>query len=61
MAEPDFEAVRMPTSVGRKSAWNIYTVLLIIALVALWIAMGVLFFGEIKPYGGFGVVGGPVS
>jgi hypothetical protein len=42
----------------RKSAWNIYTVMLLLAL--LWLLLAMLFlYLEIREYGGFGVVGGP--
>ena len=59
MPEPNFDAPVIPSLSSRRSAWNIYTVLLLISFLALVVTMLILYLGEIKPYGGFGVVGGP--
>ncbi len=52
--------VATPSVLTKKSAWNIYTVLLLIALVALLLGMLFLYL-EIRAYGGFGVVGGAAA
>lgn len=60
MSQPSFESVSAPTVLKKKSALNIYTVLLIIALVSL--VLGCIFLWlEISEYGGFGAVKGPVG
>jgi hypothetical protein len=59
MAQPDFT---MPPMGGaqRKPKTNVYTLLLVIALVALLV--GCLFmYLEIKRFGGFGTVRGSIS
>jgi hypothetical protein len=57
MSQPSFES-SSPTVLTKKSAWNIYTVMLLLALLWLLMAM-VLLYMEIRRYGGFGAVGGP--
>jgi hypothetical protein len=42
----------------KKSAWNIYTVLLLLAFLSLLMAMLFLYL-EIRAYGGFGAMKGP--
>jgi hypothetical protein len=42
----------------KKSAWNIYTVMLLMSFGALLLAMLFLYL-EIRAYGGFGVFKGP--
>jgi hypothetical protein len=59
MSPPSFES-SSPTVLTRKSAWNIYTVMLLLALLWLLLAMVFLYL-EIREYGGFGQVGGPVA
>jgi hypothetical protein len=49
--------VATPSVLTKKSAWNIYTALLTIALVALILCMVFLYL-EIREYGGFGAVKG---
>jgi hypothetical protein len=56
MSQPSFD-VQAPSVLTRKSAWNIYTVLLLIALIALLLGMLFLYL-EIRAYGGFGSVRG---
>ena len=59
MSQPSFESASpAPTILTKKSAWNIYTVLLLISLVSLMLA-SLFFFLEIRQYGGFGNVKGP--
>ena len=60
MSQPSFESASAPTVLTKKSAWNIYTVLLLIAFFALLLAM-LFFYLEIREYGGFGVVKGPTA
>lgn len=49
--------VATPSVLTKKSAWNIYTALLTIALVALILCLVFLYL-EIREYGGFGAVKG---
>lgn len=58
MSQPSFESVSAPSVLTKKSPWNIYTVLLIISLLALLFAMIFLFL-EIREYGGWGAFKGP--
>ncbi|MEM9658884.1 MAG: hypothetical protein AAF961_11030 [Planctomycetota bacterium] len=58
MSQPSFESVSAPSVLTRKSPWNIYTMLLIIALISLLLAMLFLYL-EIREYGGFGQLKGP--
>ena len=60
MSQPSFESVSAPSVLTKKSPWNIYTVLLIISLVSLIMAMLFLYL-EIREYGGFGQLKGPVG
>lgn len=57
MSQPSFESVS-PSVLTKKSAWNIYTVMLLMSLVALLLAALFLYL-EIRPYGGFGAYKGP--
>jgi len=61
MSQPSFESASpAPTVLTKKSAWNIYTALLLISLVALMMA-SLFFYLEIRQYGGFGNVKGPLN
>lgn len=60
MSQPSFEQASVPTVLTKKSAWNIYTVLLLIALIALLVC-NIMLYLEIKEYGGFGAVKGSAS
>ena len=61
MSQPSFESASpAPTVLTKKSAWNIYTALLLISLVALMLA-SLFFYLEIRQYGGFGNVKGPLT
>jgi hypothetical protein len=44
----------------RKSPWNVYTAMLLMALVSLLLA-ALIFYLEIREYGGFGNVKGPTA
>ncbi len=59
MAQPDFSMPPMGGAAGRKPKTSIYTLLLLVALIALLV--GCLFMWlEIKRFGGFGTVRGTV-
>ena len=60
MSQPSFEASPAPTVLTKRSAWNVYTVMLLIALVCL-LAAALFLYLEIREYGGFGNVKGPVT
>ena len=53
MSQPSFESASPPTILTKKSAWNIYTVLLLLAMLFLYL--------EIRQYGGFGQFKGPTG
>lgn len=61
MSQPNLEsASSLPTVINKKSVLDVYTVMLIIALVSL--LMGCVFlYLEIKEYGGFGAIKGPLA
>jgi hypothetical protein len=60
VSQPDFGSVSPGGVYVKKQKPNIYTVLLVVALVAL--LLGCLFLWlEISAYGGFGEVSGPVA
>ncbi len=60
MSQPNLESASVPTVLNKKPVWDIYTVMLLLGLIAL--LLGCLFlYLEIREYGGFGQVGGPVA
>ena len=60
MSRPSFESGSSSTVLKKRSAMNIYTMLLIIALISL--LLGCIFLWlEISEYGGFGAVKGRVG
>ncbi len=60
MSQPSFESVSMPSVINKKPVLDVYTVMLIVALVSL--LMGCLFLWlEIKEYGGWGAIKGPLA
>ena len=60
MSQPDLESASPRSVITKKPALDVYTVLLIIALVSL--LLGCLFlYMEIREYGGFGQVKGQVA
>ena len=59
MSQPSFESAS-PTVLTKKSPWNIYTVMLLMAFIALLMAMLFLYL-EISAYGGFGAFKGPTA
>ena len=60
MSQPDLESVSVPSVITKKPQWNIYSVLMIIALVALIMACLFLLL-EINRYGGWGSYKGALS
>lgn len=60
MSQPSFESGSVPSVINKKPVLDVYTVMLIVALVCL--LMGCLFlFLEIREYGGFGSVKRPIG
>ncbi|NOZ40469.1 MAG: hypothetical protein GXP24_09615 [Planctomycetes bacterium] len=61
MSQPSLESASVvPSIINKKPVLDVYTVMLIVALVSL--LMGCLFlYLEIKEYGGFGAIKGPVA
>lgn len=59
MSQPDLESVSMPSVITKKPVWNIYSVLMIVALVSLLMACLFLLL-EIQRYG-FGSHKGALS
>lgn len=57
MSQPSYESANVPSVLSKRSPWNVYTVLLVIALLALLIGNIVLWL-EISEYGGFGNIKG---
>ena len=61
MSQPDLESVSTPPSVlSKKPQMNVYTVMLIVALLSLMLACLFLYL-EIREYGGFGAVKGRIT
>ena len=60
MSQPSYESARAPSVLNKKSPWNVYTVLLLIALLALLFGNLVLWW-EIGEYGGWGNIKGSAS
>lgn len=60
MSQPSFESASVPSVINKKPVLDVYTVMLIVALVSL--LMGCLFLWlEISEYGGYGAIKGPVA
>ena len=60
MSQPDLESVSAPSVLVKKPQMNVYTVMLIVALLALMLACLFLYL-EIREYGGWGSVKGRIS
>jgi hypothetical protein len=59
MSQPSFESASpAPTVLTRRSAWNVFTAMLLVAFLCLLLAALFLYL-EIREYGGFGNVKGP--
>jgi hypothetical protein len=57
VSQPSFESAS-PSVLTKRSAWNIYTVMLLMAWGALLMTMLFLYL-EVRSYGGFGAFKGP--
>ena len=60
MSQPDLESVSVPSVISKKPQYNIYFVMLIIALISLLMACLFLYL-EIRSYGGFGAFRGQLG
>lgn len=61
MSQPDFESVEAaPTVIKKKPQLNVYTMMLIVALISLLLACVFLLL-ELNEYGGYGAVQGRLS
>ena len=61
MSQPSLESVSpVPSVISKKPVLDVYTVMLIVALVSLLMACLFLYL-EINEYGGFGQIKGPVA
>ena len=60
MSQPSFESASLPSVINKKPVLNIYTVMLIVALVSLLMACLFLWL-EIGEYGGYGAIKGPLA
>jgi hypothetical protein len=60
MSQPDLESVSMPSVINKRPRYDVYFVMLLVALISL--IMGCLFLLlEIYAYGGFGAYSGALS
>jgi hypothetical protein len=60
MSQPDLESVSMPSIINKRPRYDVYFVMLLVALISLM--MGCLFLLlEIYAYGGFGAYSGALS
>jgi hypothetical protein len=60
MSQPDLESVSMPSVINKRPRYDVYFVMLLVALISLM--MGCLFLLlEIYAYGGFGAYSGALS
>jgi hypothetical protein len=60
MSQPNLESASIPTVLAKKPQLNVYTVMLIVALLSLIFACVFLWL-EIKEYGGWGSAKGPIG
>ncbi len=60
MSQPDLESVSVPSVLAKKPQLNVYTVMLIVALLSLMLACLFLYL-EIREYGGWGAVKGRIA
>jgi len=60
MSQPSLESASVPSIINKKPVLNVYTVMLIVALVSLLMACLFLYL-EISEYGGFGAYKGPLA
>ena len=61
MSQPSFESASpAPTVLTRRSPWNVFTAMLLVAFICLLLA-AIFLYLEIREYGGFGNVKGPTA
>lgn len=60
MSQPDLESVSVPSVLAKKPQMNVYTVMLIVALLSLILACLFLWL-EIREYGGWGSYKGRIT
>ncbi|MCH7753275.1 MAG: hypothetical protein IH898_14130, partial [Planctomycetes bacterium] len=60
MSQPDLESVSPPSVLAKKPQLNVYTVMLIVALLSLMLACLFLWL-EISEYGGWGSYNGRIT
>ena len=61
MSQPSFESASVvPSVINKKPVLDVYTVMLIVALVSLLMACLFLWL-EIGEYGGYGAIKGPIA
>ncbi len=60
MSQPSLEQASVPSVINKRGVLDVYTVMLIVALVSLLMACLFLYL-EINEYGGFGNIKGPVA
>jgi hypothetical protein len=60
MSQPNLESVSVPSVLVKKPQMNVYTVMLIVALLSLMLACLFLYL-EIREYGGWGAVKGRIA
>lgn len=60
MSQPDLESVSVPSVLVKKPQMNVYTVMLIVALLSLMLACLFLYL-EIREYGGWGAIKGRIG
>lgn len=60
MSQPDLESVSVPSVLAKKPQLNVYTVMLIVALLSLMLACLFLWL-EISEYGGWGSYKGRIT
>lgn len=60
MSQPNLESVSAPSVLVKKPQMNVYTVMLIVALLSLMLACLFLYL-EIREYGGWGAVKGRIA
>ncbi len=60
MSQPNLESASIPSVINKKPVLDVYTVMLIVALVSLLMACLFLWL-EIGEYGGYGAIKGPLA
>lgn len=60
MSQPDLESVSMPSVIVKKARYDVYFVMLVVALISLMMACLFLFL-ELQSFGGFSAYKGALS